>query len=320
MQSDTEITPSGIGRPASGGRNWRDIFYTSRDGLRLYARHYPAPAAGCRPTLCLPGLTRNVRDFHALACFLSDPARASPREVFAVDYRGRGRSAHDPNWRNYAIQVETLDVLDFMTVAGLDDVAVIGTSRGGLIAMVMATLRPASIGAVVLNDIGPVIERDGLARIVAYAGRVPLPNSWAEATRLVHDMNRRNFPAISAEQWADVARQWFDDVNGRPAHSCDQNIAKALSLLDGPVPTLWPQFEALSRAPTLVIRGALSDVLSVETLAQMCARHPRLESFVVPGQGHAPLMLDAASHKAISEFLIAADERSSQGSHVTGRS
>lgn len=305
MRTKSE-TPASWAEPTSKP-NWRDLFYTSRDGLRLHARHYPAPHARRRPALCLPGLTRNARDFHALAGYLSAPGNPNAREVYAIDYRGRGRSAHDPNWRNYAIQVETLDVLDLMTVAGIHDAAVIGTSRGGLIAMIMATMRPGSIGAVVLNDIGPVIERDGLSRIVAYTGRVPLPASWEEAATLVRDMNKRHFPAIPAQQWADVARQWFDDVNGRPAHSYDQNLAKAMSLLDGPVPSLWPQFEALAYAPTLAVRGELSDVLSEETLHQMCMRHPRLETTTVRGQGHAPLLLDEAMQRAISTFLAGAD-------------
>lgn len=307
MQTGIEMSAPEIGRPAAGRENWRDIFYTSRDGLRLHARHYPAAGSSHRVTLCLPGLTRNARDFHALASYLSDPERPAPRDVYAIDYRGRGRSAHDPDWRNYAIQVETLDVLDFMTVAGLHDAALIGTSRGGLIAMVMATMRPASIGAVVLNDIGPVIERDGLARIVAYAGRIPLPNSWAEAAVLAHDMNKRQFPAVPARQWADVARQWFDDVNGQPAHSHDQNLARAMSVLDGPVPSLWPQFEALSMVPTLAIRGQLSDILSEDTLYQMCVRHPRLETLSVAGEGHAPLLLDQGTQSAIADFLAASD-------------
>jgi pimeloyl-ACP methyl ester carboxylesterase len=307
MQTQIEMRALHGGSPASDKRNWRDIFYTSRDGLRLYARHYPAPASSRRPALCLPGLTRNARDFHVLASYLSGADHPQPRDVYAVDYRGRGRSAHDADWRNYAIQVETLDVLDFMTVAGIHDAALIGTSRGGLVAMIMATMRPASIGAVVLNDIGPEIERDGLARIVAYAGRVPLPNSWAEAATLTHDMNKRHFPSVPAQQWTDVARQWFDDVNGQPAHSYDQNLAKAISLLDGPVPSLWLQFEALSYAPTLAIRGELSDVLSEQTLYKMCVRHPRLETFLVRGQGHAPLLLDLATHTAISRFLAASD-------------
>ena len=128
------------------------------------------------------------------------------RDVYALDYRGRGRSQNDPDWKNYSVLVELNDVLDFMTMKGLDRAAVIGTSRGGLIAMLMAVLRPNAMGAVVLNDIGPVIEREGLARIVAYVGRVPLPADWEEATELVTEMNRRQFTAVPAEQWAEFAR------------------------------------------------------------------------------------------------------------------
>lgn len=288
--------------------NWRDIFYTSHDGLRLYARHYAgAPAARRRPVVCIPGLTRNARDFHALASYLSDPANPQAREVYAVDLRGRGRSARDPNWRNYNVQVEMLDVLDLMTITGVQKPAIIGTSRGGLIAMLMATARPTSMGAVVLNDIGPVIERDGLTRIVAYTGRVPLPASWREAEALVENMNKRTFPALRADDWALVARDWFDDVNGQPAHSYDQNLAKTMSLFDGPAATFWPQFEALSYLPTLAIRGALSDVLSDQTLREMEIRHPRLDTLVVPGQGHAPLLREPGTHKAIADFLATAD-------------
>src|SRR5262249_45339511 len=160
----------------------------------------------------------------------------------------------------------------------------IGTSRGGLIAMLMATLRPNALGALVLNDIGPVIEREGLARIVAYVGRVPLPATWAQATELVYEMNRRHFPAVSAEEWAEFARQVFNDENDLPAPSYDPNLSKAISVMDGPAPELWPQFAALAPIPLLAVRGANSDILSEETLAQMRARHPRLEAMVVRGQ------------------------------------
>jgi pimeloyl-ACP methyl ester carboxylesterase len=288
-------------------QNWRDVFYTSHDGLRLFARHYSAPAVSHRPVVCIPGLTRNSRDFHALATHLSDPANPQARDVYAVDLRGRGRSARDPNWQNYNVRMEMLDVLDLMTVMGVHEPAIVGTSRGGLIAMLMATARPTSVGAVVLNDIGPVIERDGLTRIVAYTGRVPLPASWREAASLVEGMNKRYFPAIRPEEWAHLARDWFDDVNGQPAHSYDQNLAKTMSLLDGPAATFWPQFEALSYLPTLAIRGQLSDVLSGRTLQDMRLRHPRLEALVVPGQGHTPLLREPGTLGTIADFLTAAD-------------
>jgi pimeloyl-ACP methyl ester carboxylesterase len=289
-------------------QNWEDVFFTARDGLRLYARHYPAPVgAQRRPALCLPGLTRNSRDFHALATYLSSSENPAARDVWAVDYRGRGRSANDPNPDNYTLQVELFDVLDLMTLASLHDTAVIGTSRGGLLAMILGSARPTSLGAVVLNDIGPVIERDGLMRIIAYVGRVPLPTTWAEATALVRDMNAREFPAVPAQDWEIIARQMFNDDHGRPKHGYDQNLGKALPALDSEIPELWPQFASLANVPVLAIRGANSDILSERTLDDMRLRHPNLQTVTVKGQGHAPLLRDLPSMAAISDFLQAAD-------------
>lgn len=287
--------------------NWQDVFFTSRDGLRLYARHYAAPGSRRRPAVCLPGLTRNSRDFHDLASHLSDPSNAAARSVWAVDYRGRGRSAHDPNAQNYSLQIELLDVLDLMTLAGLHDAAVIGTSRGGLLAMVMAAVRPTAIGAVVLNDIGPVIERSGLLRIVAYVGRIPLPATWAEATALVRDLNARQFPGVAEHHWEDLSRQWFNDDHGRPTHAYDQRLGETMSILDSEIPTLWPQFEALSSRPTLVLRGEHSDILSEATVREMRLRHPRLEAMTVSGQGHAPLLRERPTLLAIADFLARTD-------------
>jgi pimeloyl-ACP methyl ester carboxylesterase len=287
-------------------QNWNDIHFTSRDGLRLYARHYPVLGSVRRPAVCLAGLTRNCRDFHDLASRLATQDDAG-RDVYCLDSRGRGRSQHDPDWKNYSILVELNDVLDFMTMRGLHNAAMVGTSRGGLITMLMGVLRPGAIGAVVLNDIGPVIEREGLARIVAYVGRVPLPATWKEAAELVADMNRRHFPAVTPEQWAAFARQVFNDDNGLPAYSYDPNLSKAISLLSGEMPELWPQFEALNHAPMLAIRGENSDLLSPKTFADMQVRHPRMDAVVVKGQGHAPLLMDAPTITAVTQFLAHAD-------------
>ena len=254
---------------AAPRQNWQDIFYTARDGLRLYARRYPSPGARGRPVLCLAGLTRNARDFHHLASSLADTANHDAREVYAVDYRGRGRSAYDRNAENYTLHIELLDVLDFMTVTGLHDCAVIGTSRGGLLVMQLAAMRPGAVGAIVLNDIGPVIERDGLLRIAAHVGRIPLPATWPEAEALVRDMNERQFPAIPADEWKDIAHQWFNDDLGRPVHAYDQKLAETVSVLNAQLPTLWPKFDALTAWPTLVIRGELSDILSAATVEEM---------------------------------------------------
>ncbi|MGD9830197.1 MAG: alpha/beta fold hydrolase [Hyphomicrobiaceae bacterium] len=290
------------------GQGWRDIYFTARDGLRLHVRHYEAPGSLRRPALCLPGLTRNAADFHVLASRLAD-ARGHRRPVYAVDYRGRGRSARDPDWRNYTLLVEALDILDFMTIAGLHSAAVVGTSRGGILAMIMAVLRPTTIGAVVLNDVGPVIDKEGLARIVGYVGRVPLPASWEEATALVRGMGARDFTDLDDVEWQAVARQWYHDENGRPAPSYDANLSKAISLGGGGIPDLWPQFMALSPFPLLAIRGENSDILSRTTLEQMCTRHPRIESLTVRAQGHAPLLRDEATIRIIFDFLMRSDDQ-----------
>jgi pimeloyl-ACP methyl ester carboxylesterase len=287
-----------------------NIRFTTRDGLRLGARIYDGdPLRRRRTVLCLAGLTRNGRDFHRLALALSRDAD-HPRTVFTLDSRGRGASDRDREWKNYTVVTEMHDVLDFATLAGVHDTAVIGTSRGGLIAMVVAAVRPTLLGALVLNDIGPVIEREGLVRIAGYVGRTPLPASWAEAARLVRDMNQRQFPAVAESEWEELARQFFDEKDGRPAPSYDPNLARTFSVLDAPVPALWPQFEALKRVPVLVLRGEHSDILSPGTVEEMRRRHPDVESHVVPGQGHAPLLRDAATVAAIRRFLNRREARS----------
>ena len=291
----------------------RSIAFAARDGLRLAGACYEAAASTRPPVLCLPGLTRNGRDFHDLAQALS--SGADPRAVYTLDSRGRGLSEFDRDWKNYTVLVEMHDVIDFAAVTGLHDATVIGTSRGGLIAMLLAAAQPSILGAVVLNDIGPVIERDGLSRIAGYVGRMPLPGSWQEAGDIVASMDRRAFPAVPSEQWESVARARFNEKDGRPARGYDPNLARTFSAKDGPVPELWPQFAALGRHPLLVIRGENSDILSAATLAEMQQRHSDCAAFIVPGEGHAPLLKDARSIRAIQRFLAAVDG----GEKVAGR-
>jgi pimeloyl-ACP methyl ester carboxylesterase len=200
-----------------------------------------------------------------------------------------------------------LDVIDFITLTGLYDAALIGTSRGGLITMLLASAQPTAIGAVVLNDIGPVIEHEGLARISGYVGRVPLPISWPDAARMMRELNRRHFPEISDTVWEDVSRQWYNEKNGKPAPGYDSNLGNALSVLDGPLPALWPQFEALKRVPLMVVRGENSDILTAATVDEMRRRHPAMATVTVANQGHAPLLKDPSTIEAIRHFLTAAD-------------
>lgn len=286
---------------------FNDIYFTARDGLRLYARHYPASrAAGLRPVLCLAGLTRNSRDFHDVATALGTHPK-SPRDVYTIDMRGRGLSEHDGDWRNYAIPIEMHDVIDFMTLTGLHDAGIIGTSRGGLITHVLAAAQPTRIGAVVLNDIGPIVDMDGLVRIAGYVGRTPVPKTWADAGRAVRDLSKRDFPGMTDADAEVFAHQLFNERNGKPASGYDAKLSKCLSLLDGPIPALWPQFEGLKRVPVMVIRGANSDLLSRKTVEEMHRRHPRLTSIEVPGEGHAPLLRDAPTINAITAFFADAD-------------
>jgi pimeloyl-ACP methyl ester carboxylesterase len=287
-----------------------EIYFTARDGLRLYGRRYKARAkSDRRPVLCLAGLTRNSRDFNDIATALSQH-NDSPRDVYTVDMRGRGFSEHDADWRKYAIPVELNDVIDFMTMTGLTNCGIIGTSRGGLITHVLAAAQPTRIGAVVLNDIGPVIEFDGLVRIAGYVGRVPLPKTWDEAARAVLTLTKRDFPGLSEKDAEVFARQLFNERNGKPVPGYDAKLSKCLSLLDGPIPALWPQFEGLKRVPVMVVRGANSDLLSQKTVDEMRHRHPNFRSIEVPGEGHAPLLRDAPTIDAIAAFFAETDAAS----------
>jgi pimeloyl-ACP methyl ester carboxylesterase len=292
---------------STGTGTFEDIYFTARDGLKLHARRYPAVGdVPGRPAVCLPGLTRNGRDFHDLAIVLSTHPGGS-RTVYTLDYRGRGLSEFDPDWENYSVAVEMLDVLDFITLTGLSDAALIGTSRGGLITMLIAAAQPGALGVAVLNDIGPVVEHEGLARISGYVGRVPLPISWPDAARMVRELNRRHFPDISDAVWEEVARAWYNDRNGKPAPGYDTKLGNALSVLDGPLPALWPQFEALKRVPLMVVRGENSDILTAETVEEMRRRHPAMANITVGAQGHAPLLKDGPTIEAIRHFLAATD-------------
>src|SRR5215469_3672025 len=286
-----------------------DIYYRSHDDLLLYARRYGSSNLPGRPVLCLPGLTRNGRDFHSIAVALAAHP-THPRPVYCLDYRGRGLSQWDKDWRNYSAYVELLDVAAFLTLQDLSDIAILGTSRGGIIAMLLGIMRPAATGCVVLNDIGPVIETSGLARIMGYAGKIPVPRDWDEAVQIVRDMNRRHFTALDNAGWEALARQLFNDSNGKPAASYDPNVGKALSEVDiaKPVPDMWEHFESLRQKPLMVLRGENSDLLSAATVQEMQARHPNLTPALIRNEGHAPLLLDRFSQRLVADFPAGADK------------
>ncbi len=225
-----------------------------------------------RPVVCLPGLTRTAADFEVLAERLS----AAGRRVIALDYRGRGLSAYDPNPANYNVQVELGDALTVLDALDVLPAIFIGTSRGGILTMVLASVRPQAVAAAILNDIGPVIELSGLQRIKSYVGKLPAPENYADAAGLLREVFAASFPHLSDEDWLGFARRAFKQDDGRLVPTYDVKIAETLKDV-GPetiVPDLWPQFDALAQVPVMVIRGALSDLLSAATVEAMSARHP----------------------------------------------
>lgn len=290
---------------------FRDFYYSAPDGLQLHARVYEADASsGALPVVCLAGLTRNARDFHELAVHLSRNTGVR-RKVIAFDYRGRGLSARDPNWRNYDMLVETGDVLAGLTALGVERAAFIGTSRGGLIIFALAAMRPALLAAVVLNDVGPVIEGAGLAQIRGYLKRAPKPRTMAEAVAVQKAALGAAFPALTEADWQRAAGAFFREIDGRLVPDFDPALLDTLKGIDlsKPLPTAWPQFLALRTVPVLAIRGENSSLLSAATLCAMAEQHPDIRTVTVAGQGHAPFLETAGLPGRIANFLEQADRR-----------
>jgi pimeloyl-ACP methyl ester carboxylesterase len=287
-----------------------DFFYSAKDGLKLHARIYGEHIENATPVICLAGLTRNARDFHGLASYLS--ARAErPRKVIAFDYRGRGRSEYDRDWRGYDVITEADDVLAGLTALGIERGAFIGTSRGGLVIFVLAAVRPAVLEAVVLNDIGPVVEGAGLAQIRAYLERAPKPKTIAEAIAIQRAAQGQSFAALTEDDWERLVRAFYREEGGRLVGDFDPALVKTVTSVDlnQPLPVLWPQFAGLAAVPMLAIRGGNSKLLSAATLEEMGRRHPRMRALTVPGQGHAPLLETGDLPEKIAGFLDEAEAK-----------
>src|SRR5689334_18628661 len=185
-------------------------FITAQDGLKLHVRAYGSSAAAL-PVVCLPGLARTGADFHRLASALADDAER-PRYVLALDYRGRGRSEYDSNPDNYSLPVELADVLAVLTAFEIGTAIFLGTSRGGILTMLLGAARPSVIAGVILNDIGPVIDAKGLVRLKGYVGKMPLPRTFAEGAEILRRLGDAQFPEMTSEQWLDQARRTWKDV------------------------------------------------------------------------------------------------------------
>ncbi len=284
------------------------VFISAPDGLRLHVRCYGKRTWQPLPVVCLPGLARTEADFEALARALSGDAK-QPRAVFALDYRGRGRSDYDRDISHYSFQSELADLLAVLAALECMPAVIVGTSRGGLLAMLLATVRPSAIAGVVLNDIGPVFEPQGLMRIKGYVGKLPQPRNFEDGAEILCRLFGGQFPNLTYADWLASARRTFKESEGALVPTYDIRLAETFEGIDfeRPLPSLWKEFDALAPFPLLVIRGANSDLLSMATLVAMRARRREMDTLEVPYQGHAPLLADADTIGRISAFAARCD-------------
>ena len=279
--------------PDPGRRDYdpgKSLFISAQDGLRLHVREYGDRAAPGLPVVCLPGLARTAADFDELAPALA--AGQPSRHVIAIDSRGRGHSDHDADHTNYNCMTELGDIVSVLFELGVGPAVFVGSSRGGILTMLLGAAHPVSIAAVVLHDVGPVHECRGMMRIKSYLGKLPHPHTYQEGAEVLRQLMGEQFPKLTYEQWLGAAqRTWHLKAGGlKPAY--DLGIARALAGvdIDRPMPPLWHEFDALAGVPMLVIRGANSDLLSAETVAAMRARRADMDIIEVADQGHAPLL------------------------------
>ena len=273
-------------------------FFESQDGLKLYYRDYGAGNTGT-PVICLPGLTRNSRDFEDLANHLSDR-----RRVITCDFRGRGYSEYDENWENYHPLTYVQDTWTLLDHLGIENIIVVGTSLGGLCAMVMAKTQGERVAGVVMNDIGPEINPAGIERIQAYTGRVEPVGSWEEAIAQSQEIYGHWLPGLSDEQWAALARRGYrENEKGVPRLDMDANIGEAVRKIGAQKGDPWALFDSLTDTPVTLLWGVMSDILTKDIIDKMTARKPDLNVVAVPNRGHVPLLDEPECIAAIDAFL-----------------
>jgi len=278
-------------------RGYRERGISAQDGLALHVRDYGDANAGRTPLLCLTGLTRNSEDYHAFAS-----ARSAERRVLTLDYRGRGRSAYDPDWRNYRPETYIGDIRQVLAATNCHRVVVVGTSLGAMLALGLAVAAPGALAGAILNDAGPEVDPAGIARILDYVGDETPAEDWAAATKRVAEL----FPGLPIETeagWRDLAGRTFRArADGKLVYDWDTAIVKNLRAMKT-LPDLWTLFHALRGVPVLALRGETSDVLSPETFERMGEDMPLLTRVTVPGVGHVPSMAEPAAKQAIDAFL-----------------
>jgi len=277
--------------------------WPSSDGLLLYARDYPATGAETGlPVICLHGLTRNSKDFDRLAPLIAGWGR----RVFVPDVRGRGRSDRDPVPANYNPKTYARDVSEMMRRFGIDRAVFLGTSMGGIITMTLAALRSKAVAAAILNDVGPAVAPEGIARILSYAGQQTDIRNWDDAAAYVRRTNGVAFPRFEAADWEAMARRTFREEAGVPVLDYDPAIAVVLARPPSrlaPFLAVWLCRRLARKRSTLLIRGELSDIISAPIADRMQRMAPAMERLDVPNVGHAPLLAEPEAVDAIRNFL-----------------
>lgn len=283
------------------GPGFSEHTFHSHDGLRLYYRDYGDRLASRTPLLCLTGLTRNSNDFHEFAT-----RHAATRRVICLDYRGRGRSAYDPDPMHYEPSVYLNDIQHLLAVTHVARVIVMGTSLGGILTMALAAAVPTLMAAAIVNDIGPDVKEDGRQRIAGYVGRELRPPSWNDAIAHLQQNYMGAYPKLDHAGWQRIARGTFteDKASGGLKLDYDLNIAAALKVqASQPLPDLWPMFRSLRPLPLLALRGALSDILTADTFVRMKREHAGMIAVTVPDVGHVPMLDEPVAETAIDAFL-----------------
>jgi pimeloyl-ACP methyl ester carboxylesterase len=288
-------------------QGFASAFVTAQDGLTLHVRRYGSRHASAHSVVCLPGLARTAADFHPLATALADDP-ANPRLVLALDYRGHGQSQYDRNPNNYTIRVALADLSTVLAAFEITSVIFVGTSFGGVLAMMLAVTPPVAVAGVILNDIGPVMEPRGLMRIKSYVGKLPIARNFEEGAEILRWLFKAQFTQLAPHDWVALAQRTWREGPGTLVPSHDAKLARALRGFSlERLPTLWDQFDALARIPLMVIRGANSDMLARPILNEMLERRGQLEVVVVPDQGHAPLLAEPKVIRRVAAFVASCD-------------
>lgn len=277
---------------------------TAPDGVTLYARDHAPQMSARMPVVCLPGLTRNAKDFEPVARRLS-----ASRRVVCLDFRGRGQSGRaDPS--TYRPDQECADTLGVLDHLGIRRFGIIGTSRGGIVAMIMATRARERMAGVVFNDIGPRIDVAGLLRIRSYLGKDPQLQDWPMAVAALKATNP-GLETLGEDEWLAFARRVFRGEDGRPRPDYDpgllNNFPHEDDIRSGKVPELWGLLDLMAGLPAVVLRGEHSDLLSADTVAQMQAQLPGLEAVLVRNRGHVPFLDEPECEAAIDSWLAEID-------------